>query len=89
MPQLDIVCPIIAKAINDKKKEIEHNRFLLDQLVPITDKMEREEPLSGEKILSDIGNIIEDNMRHDKIFTDIYSNIGCKGKGLSFLLERK
>lgn len=89
MPQLDIVCPMITKAINDKKKEIEHNRLLLDQVVSITDKMEREEPGTGEEILSDIGNIIEDNMRHDKIFTDTYSNIGCKGKGLSFLLERK
>lgn len=89
MPQLDIVCPMITKAINDKKKEIEHNRLLLDQVVSITDKMEREEPGTGEEILDNIGNIIEDNMRHDKIFTDIYSNIGCKGKGLSFLLERK
>ena len=62
---------------------------LLDQMMPITDKMERDEPGTGAELLYDIGNIIEDQIKHDRAFTTIYTGIGCKGKGLTFLLERK
>ena len=51
---------------------------LLDQMMPITDKMERDEPGTGAELLYDIGNIIEDQIKHDRAFTAIYTGIGCK-----------
>ncbi len=88
MSQLDIVCPMIAKAIKDEKEAVKSYRFLLDQITPIADKMERETGTGGE-LLDEIGSIIEDQIKHDRAFTVIYTGIGCKGKGLSFLMERK
>lgn len=88
MPQLDIICPMITKAIKDERDAVKSYRFLLDQIVPIADEIEIETG-TGSEILDDIGNIIEDQIRHERIFTHIHNRIGCKGRGLSFLLERK
>lgn len=88
MPQLDIVCPMIAKAIKDEREAVKSYRFLLDQIVPIADQMEKETG-RGAELLDEIGNIIEDQIKHDRSFTTIYTGIGCKGKALAFLLEKK
>jgi len=88
MSQLDIVCPMIAKAIKDEREAVKFYRTLLDQIVPIADQMERETG-TGTELLDEIGSIIEDQIKHDRAFTTIYTGIGCKGKGLTFLLERK
>ncbi len=89
IPKRDIACPMIIKSIKEEREAVKSYRMLLDEITPITDKMEEELPGHGEEILKEIDSIIEDEMKHDKAMMTVYNGIGCKGKGLSSLMERK